>query len=112
LGWIGEDDDLFLSAVIEHDAGAFIQHVGIKGGWIKQPDAVIKGTPPSRHFGVGRARLSDILLEAQEGRHAALAVDRVVAEISGNANAEDRPYDVPRARSNFRNQFHQVAVRA
>ena len=112
MGRIGEDDDLFLSTVIEHDAGTFIQHVGIKGGWIKQPDAVIEGTSAGRDFSLGNARLGDILLEAEEGCHTTLAVECVVAEIGGDANTKNRPYDMPRARSNFCDQFHQVAVRA
>lgn len=88
-------------AVVEHQSGSFIEHVGIDARTIEELDPVCKYGPLLARPGQLGARNIDPLIELQKRNKTTVPLHRVKSEVGDRAYGQYRSNDMTRPRPDF-----------
>src|SRR5690349_19013293 len=90
-GWFiawEKDHDVVGIAEIQHNARPLFQHVEIEGGIAEQRHPLLQSGAIGRALAQLRLRRFELLVDPEPGKDAAITLDGVINEVSGNACAQ------------------------
>lgn len=96
---IGNDDDVSVAAVIEHQARPLVEHVRVQAVGMKQSNPVLQFHAAGLDFFVLQARDLNPLRHLPQGQNTPVTAKGVKGEVDDYANTQNRADDMPRTQA-------------